>query len=54
MTCGFYGLNEDGEQMKKEEKTNVMRILDARKIAYTGHTYAPDAALVWYSSLSQA
>ena len=31
--------------MKKEEKTNVMRILDARKIAYTGHTYAPDAAL---------
>ena len=31
--------------MKNGEKTNVMRILDARKIAWTGHTYTPDATM---------
>ena len=31
--------------MKKEEKTNVMRILDGRKIAYESHSYEPDATL---------
>ncbi len=34
----------DGE-MKKEEKTNVMRVLDGKKIAYESHTYEPDATL---------
>ncbi len=31
--------------MKKEEKTNVMRVLDGKKIPYESHTYEPDAAL---------
>ena len=31
--------------MKKEEKTNVMRVLDARKISYESHSYEPDAAM---------
>ncbi|MCR5688042.1 MAG: Cys-tRNA(Pro) deacylase [Lachnospiraceae bacterium] len=31
--------------MKKEEKTNVMRILDGKKIAYGSHTYEQDPAL---------
>ena len=31
--------------MKKEEKTNVMRALDGKKIAYESHTYEPDATL---------
>ncbi len=31
--------------MKKEEKTNVMRILDGKKISYEGHSYRPDAAM---------
>ncbi len=31
--------------MKKEEKTNVCRVLDAKKIAYELHTYEPDATL---------
>ena len=31
--------------MKKEEKTNVMRVLDGRKIAYTSHSYEPDATM---------
>ncbi len=31
--------------MKKEEKTNVMRILDGKKISYTSHTYEPDATM---------
>ena len=29
--------------MKKEEKTNVMRVLEQKKITYRGHTYEPDA-----------
>jgi Cys-tRNA(Pro)/Cys-tRNA(Cys) deacylase len=31
--------------MKKEEKTNVMRVLDGKKIAYESHAYKPDAAM---------
>ncbi len=31
--------------MKKDEKTNVMRILDGKKIPYTSHTYKPDATM---------
>lgn len=31
--------------MKSDEKTNVMRLLDSRKIPYAAHTYAPDPAL---------
>ena len=31
--------------MKKEEKTNVMRVLDGKKIAYDSHTYEPDATM---------
>ncbi|MCR5835703.1 MAG: Cys-tRNA(Pro) deacylase [Lachnospiraceae bacterium] len=27
--------------MKKEEKTNVMRVLDGKKIAYESHSYEP-------------
>ena len=29
--------------MKKTEKTNVMRVLDAKKISYESHGYEPDA-----------
>ncbi len=29
----------------KQDKTNVMRILDGKKIPYVSHTYEPDAAL---------
>lgn len=31
--------------MKKEAKTNVMRVLDGKKIAYESHSYEPDATL---------
>ncbi|MBQ8945947.1 MAG: Cys-tRNA(Pro) deacylase [Lachnospiraceae bacterium] len=31
--------------MKKEEKTNVMRVLDGKKIAYESHAYEPDASM---------
>ena len=31
--------------MKKEEKTNVMRVLDGKKIAYESHSYEPDATM---------
>ena len=31
--------------MKKEEKTNVMRILDGKKIPYESHLYVQDATL---------
>lgn len=30
---------------KKEEKTNVMRVLDQKNIPYTPHTYDPEAGL---------
>lgn len=30
---------------KKEEKTNVMRVLDGRKITYEKHSYEPDATM---------
>lgn len=31
--------------MKKEEKTNVMRVLEGKKISYESHSYEPDAAM---------
>jgi Cys-tRNA(Pro)/Cys-tRNA(Cys) deacylase len=31
--------------VKKEEKTNVMRVLDGKKIAYESHSYEPDATM---------
>lgn len=31
--------------MKKEEKTNVMRVLEAKKIAYNSHSYEQDPTL---------
>ncbi len=31
--------------MKKEEKTNVMRVLDGKKIVYESHAYKPDATM---------
>lgn len=31
--------------MKKEEKTNVMRVLEGKKISYESHSYEPDAGL---------
>ena len=30
---------------KKQEKTNVIRVLDSKKITYTSHTYEADATL---------
>ena len=29
----------------KQDKTNVMRLLDSRKVSYASHTYEPDPAL---------
>ena len=31
--------------MKKDEKTNVMRVFDGKKIPYESHSYEPDATL---------
>ena len=31
--------------MKKEEKTNVMRVLESKKVTYESHAYEPDATL---------
>lgn len=31
--------------MKNNDKTNVMRILDGKKVSYVSHTYEPDAAM---------
>ena len=31
--------------MKNTEKTNVMRVLDGKKISYASHTYEPDATM---------
>lgn len=31
--------------MKNNDKTNVMRVLDGKKISYTSHTYEPDQAM---------
>ena len=36
------GLDND---MKNNEKTNVMRVLDSKKISYESHTYEPDPTL---------
>lgn len=32
------------KEMDKKEKTNVMRVLEQKKVAYTPHTYTQDAA----------
>ncbi len=31
--------------MKNNDKTNVMRVLDSKKIEYTSHSYEPDATM---------
>ena len=31
--------------MKNNDKTNVMRVLDSKKIEYTSHSYTPDATM---------
>lgn len=31
--------------MKNNDKTNVMRVLDSKKVSYTAHTYEPDATM---------
>jgi Cys-tRNA(Pro)/Cys-tRNA(Cys) deacylase len=31
--------------MAKEEKTNVMRVLDGKKVAYKSHSYNPDPSM---------
>ena len=31
--------------MKKEEKTNVMRVLEGKKILYESHSYEPNARM---------
>jgi len=31
--------------VKKDDKTNVMRLLDGKKISYVSHTYEPDSSL---------
>ncbi len=31
--------------MKENDKTNVMRVLDGRKISYASHMYEPDASM---------
>ena len=31
--------------MKKEEKTNALRLLDGKKIEYSVHSYEPDPSL---------
>lgn len=31
--------------MKNKDKTNVMRVLDSKKVSYTAHTYEPDATM---------
>lgn len=31
--------------MKNNDKTNVMRVLDGKKISYVSHTYEPDATM---------
>ena len=31
--------------MKASDKTNVMRVLDSKKIEYKSHSYEPDATM---------
>ena len=31
--------------MKSNDKTNVMRVLDSKKVTYTSHTYEPDPTM---------
>ena len=35
-------MSKSKDKAKDKDKTNVMRVLDAMKIEYTGHTYEPD------------
>ena len=37
---------------KKEEKTNVMRILEQKNISYVAHTYDPEAGMDGVSATS--
>lgn len=32
-------------KMKNKDKTNVMRVLDGKKVSYVSHTYEPDATM---------
>ena len=43
--CYLQIKKEEETKMKNPDKTNVMRILDSRKIQYTAHTYEPDSTL---------
>lgn len=45
MRCHRTGTAGDDSRMKNNDKTNVMRVLDAKKILYTSHTYEPDASM---------
>ena len=38
-------LRRDKPVMQKEEKTNVMRLLDSKKISYEKHAYDPDPTM---------
>ena len=31
--------------MKKDDKTNVMRLLEQKKVPYESHSYEPDATI---------
>ena len=41
----FIQLSQKVIAMKNNEKTNVMRILDGKKIEYVSHSYEPDASM---------
>ena len=41
---GKIGQDKDNK-MKKDEKTNVMRVLDQKKITYKSHMYEPDSTM---------
>ena len=45
VTIDKFSVIEDKNNMKKEEKTNVMRILDGKKISYESHSYEAGASL---------
>lgn len=40
-----WGADKEDAAVKGEEKTNVMRLLDGRKIAYAARAYEPDATM---------
>ena len=43
--CLEWQVNKEVSKLKKEEKTNVCRVLDSKKIAYELHTYEADPTL---------